>query len=148
VPWLLRGSVDEPQAKTTAWRPGARYARLVTIAHAAVDALYDFYKRPFLSPEHLADGLGLHYNTVLRAIRRGDLPALAFGRRKDGSAGKPYRIYPDAAARWFSTCGPSTPERHGEQDPRAPATKVVPGMASTRDAKRRRKVDLIGVDRP
>jgi len=119
----------------------------VTSAQAAVDALYDFYKRPFLSPENLADGLGLHYNTVLRAIRRGDLPALAFGRRKDGSAGKPYRIYPAAAARWFSTCGPLTPRRHIEANRQPPATKTIVRMPPARSAKRRRKVDLIGAGR-
>jgi excisionase family DNA binding protein len=38
-------------------------------------------KRPFVSPETYADETGVGYQTVLRAIHRGEIPVLKIGRQ-------------------------------------------------------------------
>lgn len=38
-------------------------------------------KRPFVSPATYADQTGVGYETVLRAIKRGEIPALKIGRQ-------------------------------------------------------------------
>jgi excisionase family DNA binding protein len=53
---------------------------------------YRLISRPFISPVTFAAHAGVAYNTVLAAIRRGELPALKIGRV--------YRIPREALESW------------------------------------------------
>lgn len=142
-PACLRSS----EAKTCSLLQPSEYFLTVSPAESAAVALFAFYRRPFLSPEELASGLGLHYNTVLRAIRRGDLPCIECGRRKDGTRCKPYRVCLEHVTVWFAQNRdvPSDDEPQPEQTAALKRPDDAAGNSARRATSRRKRVNVVGL---
>lgn len=119
----LPGAVD---AKIRACSSPVSYARAVSPAESAAYELYEYHQCVAMSPAKLAGGLGVEYKTVLRAIRRGDLHAIAVGRGKDGAPCKPYVIFRCHAAQWFARCCASSDTRSVAASVPAPDTQTQP----------------------
>jgi hypothetical protein len=120
------------------------YSQVVTPAQAAANELYAFHQCVHMTPEKFADALGISYSGVLDAIRSGELPAIAMGRRKDGAPSKPYRIFRCHAATLFErrSVAADAPQPRELECTSATALNSAPHPGR---ARRPAKVSLVGV---
>ena len=134
------------QAKCPVQPTERSYCSFVSPAERASAAFEALLRRPFLSPQETADALGIHVNTVLRAIDGGDLRAgtVSKRRRRDGRPAGPYRVlFTDAWAWLYSDVDEGSaptasvaggmkrdvPSRHGRRPKRSRLVSASPEAA-------------------
>lgn len=105
------------------------YCRQVSPAEDAARELFAFHDCVWMSPETFADALGIGCSTVLRAIRNGELGAIACGGGDASRASKPYRIFRSHAAAFFSqrnTMAAARPASAKVSSPAAAPARATP----------------------
>jgi hypothetical protein len=131
----------------------------VSPAEEAARELFAFHNCIWMSPEDFAEALGIHCNTVLRAIRGGELEAIACGGGDDSTLSKPYRIFRCHTARFFAkrntgaAVRPATIEDspaakpHVGETPAMTAPQTAPTPRPGRSQRRPTPVALVATER-